>query len=160
LGIFSIAIILFLVFFSTSSCIEPWPEDCPYQKDTDLATIKRIIQAEAEAANQEDTAIIRDIFAPDAIIIFEKTGETWNDPLSHYVELFKIFDFTEALNFDIKPYGKGITEDTAYIISSNSGIYTMNGGEQVVYNNTNPKDSWILKKNDEGCWVIVEYRYH
>ena len=119
-----------------------------------------MIEAEAEAANHEDLSIIRSIFAPDAHIVNERDGTEWDDPLSHYLELFENFDFTEALNFDIKTSGDGITADTAYIVSSNSGIYTINGEEPVAYNNTDPKDTWILKKNEDGCWVITEYRYY
>jgi hypothetical protein len=105
-------------------------------------------------------SIIKDIFAPDAHIVNEKDGTEWNDSVSHYTELFEVFDFTNATNFDIKPFGKGITEDTAYICSSNSGTYVMNGGDPEDYNNVDEKDTWVFKKNEEGCWVITEYRYH
>jgi len=156
-----IMVILFVsLLFFTYACVDPVTGECPYQCDNDLATIIMMIKAEAVAANNESLFIIRSIFAPNAHIVFERDGTEWNDPVSHYLELFRVFDFTGARNYDIKTFGDGITIDTAYIRSSNSGIYTMNGGEPIAYNNTNPKDTWILKKNKKGCWVITEYRYY
>ncbi len=157
----NIGLVVLVAFLAigTVSCIVA-PEECPYQTDTDIATMVQMIEAEAQAANYKDMSIIKDIFAPDAHIINEKDGTEWNDPVSHYTELFETFDFTNATNFDIKPFGKGITEDTAYICSANSGTYVMNGGDPEEYSNVEEKDTWIFKKNEEGCWVITEYRYH
>ncbi len=159
---FVVITLFFSLLFLTYACVDPTTGECkcPYKGNNDLAIITLMIKAEAVAANSENMFIIRSIFAPNAHIVNERDGTEWNDPITHYLELFDIFNFTGAKNFDIKEFGKGITSDTAYIKSSNSGIYTMNGGEPITYNNTNPKDTWILKKNKKGCWLITEYRYY
>jgi hypothetical protein len=133
---------------------------CPYQADTDAATITNLIHAEAEAINKEDISIIQAIFAPDAYSQYIVTGEEWRDPISRYTGLFEIADFTDAVHFDIQPTGEGITADTAWFISGSSGIFIPNDGEPVNYYNEPGKDSWVLKKNHVGCWVIVEFRFH
>jgi len=158
---FGMGMLLCLVIFGTVACSSPSSSsDCPYKRATDLATIVRLIEAEAEAANREDLSIIRAIFAPDAYIRDEEDGSEWSNPIAHYSELFATSEFTNAVNFDIQPAGQGITEDTAWFISSNSGIWTPNGGAPQPYRNVAVKDSWTLRRNEARCWVITEYRYH
>ncbi len=159
-GSFLLITALTIFLLGMNACIEPGPDKCPYQSDTDLVTITTMIKAEAEAANNENMSVIRAIFAPKAHIVNERDGTEWNDAVSHYKELFRDYDFTGAKNFDIKTFGKGITEDTAYFSSSNSGVYIKTGEDPVEYNNTELKDTWIFKKNADGCWVITEYRYY
>jgi hypothetical protein len=133
---------------------------CPYQEETDMATITSIIEAEATAANNEDLSIIRDIFAPNALIRFEVDGTEWHTPIARYKELFDSADIFNSRHFGIQPTGKGITADTAWFISGSSGTYVPNGGEAQEYYNEVGKDSWVLKRNFFGCWVIAEFRFY
>jgi len=133
---------------------------CPYQEVTVMATIVSIIEAEATAANNEDLSIIKDIFASNALLRFELDGTEWHSPIARYQELFERADIFDSKHFGIQPTGKGITADTAWFISGSSGTFVPNGGEPQEYYNEVGKDSWVLKRNFFGCWVITEFRFY
>jgi hypothetical protein len=133
---------------------------CPYQEVTVMATIVSIIEAEATAANNEDLSIIKDIFASNALLRFEVDGTEWHSPIARYQELFESADILNSKHFGIQPTGKGITADTAWFISGSSGTYVPHGGEAQEYYNEVGKDSWVLKRNIYGCWVITEFRFY
>lgn len=133
---------------------------CPYAGNSDEATITNIIQAEAEAVNKEDISIIRNIFESNALIRFEGNGTEWNDPIVHYTEEFENADVVNAVHFNIQPTGQGIVNDTAWFISGSSGTTIYKDGKRLDYHNELGMDTWVLKKNNLGCWVIVKFTYH
>jgi hypothetical protein len=143
---------------TATKTVKPSPL-CPYQADTDLATITAIIEAEATAANNEDISIIAAIFAPNALLIFEQDGTEWHDPISRYTDLFDAADIVDSTHFGIQPAGDGITANKAWFISGSSGTYIPNDGEPLEYYNEPGKDQWVLQRNFYGCWVITEFRF-
>jgi hypothetical protein len=134
--------------------------DCPYQADTDEVTITAMIEAEATAANKEDMSIIRNIFDTYVTIRFVPDGTVWHDPVVRYRQLFDEADITNSKHFGIQPAGGGITADKAWFISGSSGTYTPVGGQPKDYYNEVGKDSWVLKRNSKGCWVISEFSFY
>ena len=161
----------------TSTPISTWAPTstptCPYQADTDEATIVRLIQAEAQAVNNEDISIIQAIFAPDAIIRDAVSGEQWNDPLARYNDLFANTDFRNLIHFGILPAGPGITDAVAYCTSGSKFEYRVGSGQwrsqcNGSILNSDPScpptqygsDQWTLKKNDTGCWMITKFRFN
>ncbi len=139
---------------------------CPYQAQTDMETIDRLIQAEGEAVVREDISLIRAIFVPDAIIRRGDTGEQWNNPVTYYTNLFSALDFTQATHYGIQPAGPGITESVAYFTSGSRITYGPTGATPVFQDNppTPPaspstqygSEHWTLQKNRAGCWQITE----
>jgi LysM repeat protein len=155
-----------LPFIPPTFTLTPTPT-CPYQADTDRATIEQLIHAEAEAANKGDISIIQAIFAEGATIIQGDTGDRWDNPSKRYEPLFAKQEFTEAIHFDLQPVG--ITETTAYYTSGSKGQYRPRaGGEWMSYFNlprSEPpppygSDQWVFGKNSAGCWVITEFRFN
>jgi hypothetical protein len=141
--------------------VKPAPAtDCPYRADTDLATLTNLIHAEATAANTKDMSIIRKIFAPNAVLRFRGGEQVWNEPFSHYTELFETATVRNSKHFGIAPTGQGITDQKAWMISGSSGTYIPNGGEPVEYYNEPGKDTWVMTKNFYGCWVITEFGFY
>ncbi|MGB7539308.1 MAG: hypothetical protein WBM17_12290 [Anaerolineales bacterium] len=134
--------------------------DCPYQEDADQATITAMIEAEATAANNEDTSIIRAIFDTYVTIRFIPDGTVWHDPLVRYRQVFDEADIVNSKHFGIRPTGQGITADKAWFISGSSGTYIPNVGDPKDYYNEPGKDNWVLKRNSKGCWVISEFSFY
>jgi hypothetical protein len=46
-----------------------------------------------------------------------------------------------------------------WFISGSSGTFIPNDGDPHPYYNEPGKDAWTLKKNPQGCWVIVHFRF-
>ena len=135
---------------------------CPYEGATDEITITNLINAEAEALNREDISIISTIYSSDAFIRFVfSDGSYWDtyDPIKKYKEDFSGVDFKNLKHSFIQPDGEGITNDTARFISDSSGTVTGSDGVPIQYQNEVGSDSWVLKKNSAGCWIIVEHIY-
>jgi hypothetical protein len=134
--------------------------NCPYRGSTDADTITNLINEEAIAINTEDISIIRDIFAPNAILRYVVEGEEWHDPISYYLNVFENMDFQSATHFGIAPTGNGIADDTAWFISGSSGTIIPKNGQPINYYNEPGKDEWVLKRNHNGCWMITEFSFH
>lgn len=133
---------------------------CPYQGDSDLATLTNLINAEATAVNAEDMSIIREIFAPNAVLRYNGGKQVWNEPFTHYTELFETASIRNSKHFGIAPTGQGITAQKAWMISGSSGTYIPDGGEPVDYYNEPGKDTWVMTRNFYGCWVITEFGFY
>jgi hypothetical protein len=149
--------------------ITPTQFSCPYQRSTDHETIVNLIMAEAEAVKKEDLNIINTIFASNADF-YDYASEPpahWNGTYARYaVDLFPKTDFSELEHFEILPAGSGIVGDTAYYTSGSRGSYRIGTGSLRDLNNGSlnstryGSDHWILKKNSDGCWEIVEMRFN
>lgn len=137
----------------------PEPMSCPYQAGTDEDTIVRLIQAESEAVNNEDISIIQAIFAKDALIRDEASGEEWHDPTARYATLFANVDFTNASHFEIQPVGAGTTANAAWFTSGSRGSYAGVGFSES-YDNPPGSDHWTFGKNSSGCWVITNFTFN
>lgn len=132
---------------------------CPYQGETPAKTIINLIHAESEAVKKGDISIIKNIFAPDAIIRNSSTREQWTDPLTRYQVLFTNNTFIEAVHFQIEE--QGITETTAHFTSGSRGKYYKkdNASSIMTYDNPSPSDEWTFGKNSCGCWVITSFTF-
>jgi len=145
---------------------------CPYQGQTDNETISSLIQAEAVAANTKDLSIILAIFDPNAL--FYDCDPTrlkqWNGPIERYRDdLFKTTDLQGVEHFDPSPVGSGIGSDIAYYVSGSKGNYRIGGGNWTYFFNGSKisepstqfgSEHWILKKDNNGCWVITQMEFN
>jgi hypothetical protein len=158
--------------FTVTPTINPTPYVCPYQGANDNETIVRLIQAEAIASTTKDMSIIQAIFDPEAIFydFASATPGSWDGPLARYQDyLFTTTDFKKMNYFDILPVDPGISGDTAFYTSGSQGYYRMEGGDWIPFFNGSLEsidstkygsEHWILKKNGNGCWVIVQMEFH
>jgi hypothetical protein len=147
------------------------PAPCPYQADNDMNTIKRLIEAEAEAVNIENISIIHDIFAPDATIHDkDNTPEDFPPPITRYNKLFAETDYRDAEHFDIE---EKVIGAVAYFTSGSRGEYRVGSGDWMKYCNGSSgpgstycsptdygSDHWTLQKNSFGCWEITEFSFN
>jgi hypothetical protein len=144
------------------------PIVCPYQRSTEDETITALIQAEAIAAQIKDMTIIQDIFDPNANFYDHSTDppKEWHGAHTRYQEVFATVDFKEAKHFDILPVGAGISGDTATYTSGSQITYRVNGGDWIEQTNGSlnttefGSEHWILKKNTNGCWVIIQMEFN
>lgn len=128
-----------------------------------MLTLTNLINAEAEADNAKDYALIQKIFDPNARIrnrvndqnASEKKQE-WISPKVYYADtLYPTTTFTSAIHSTITPVGPGIALAEAWLTSASSGY--ANG---VKYDNPPGSDQWRFIKNKEGCWVIAEFDFN
>ena len=148
---------------------------CRIQEMTDEETIVKLIRAEADASNEEDIAVMQSIFTPDAVfsdyVSFPSNPpQLWVGVLARYQDdLFKNADFKQVEHFDILPVGEGISGDMAWYTSGSKGFYRIIGGDWQEFNNGSlvsipptqyGSEHWILKKNSDGCWVIVQMEFN
>jgi hypothetical protein len=148
------------------------PYICPFQGQTDDETISNLIRAEADASNSKGLLTILKIFSPNAVFYdyAPKSPKQWNGPQARYeVDLFQTTEFQGVEHFDIMPIGPGIEGDTAYYTSGSKGSYRIVGGAWTNFFNgslisTRPtqygSEHWILKKNNNRCWVIVQMDFN
>ena len=148
------------------------PYICPYRGQTDNETISNLIQAEAVAANFKDLSIILTIFDPNAIFYDYDSArlKQWNGPIERYQDdLFKTTDLQELEHIDISPVGLGIIGDIAYYVSGSKGNYRIGGGNWTYFFNGSKtstpstqfgSEHWILKKNNNGCWIITQMEFN
>ena len=172
IGAAAVIIAALLSLKSSSHPISPPEPICPYQGQTENETIANLIQAEATAVNTKDLAIIMAIF--DASATFQdyasEPPQQWNGALTRYKEtLFQTTEFRGVEHFDILPAGPGIDGNTAYYTSGSKGSYRIGGGDWQNFFNSSlisvpsarfGSDHWILRKNDQGCWVIVRPEFN
>ena len=148
------------------------PYICPYQGQTDNETISNLIQAEAVAANAKNLSIILAIFDPNAIFYdYAPTPlKQWNGPIERYRDdLFKTTDLQGVEHFDPSPVGSGIGSVIAYYVSGSKGNYRIGGGNWTYFFNGSKisepstqfgSEHWILKKDNDGCWVITQMEFN
>jgi hypothetical protein len=158
--------------FTPTLTITPTPYTCPYQGQTDNETISNLIQAEAVASNTKDLSTILAIFDPNAIFYdYAPTpAKQWNGPIARYKEdLFKTTELLGVEHFDISPVGPGIDSNIAYYVSGSKGNYRVAGGSWTDFFNgsliSTPStpfgsEHWILKKDNNGCWVINQMEFN
>ncbi len=139
------------------------PLKCPYQGATDPITLANLINAEAEAVNHKDMAILETIFAPNARIrnrmndrsASDKSLE-WTSPQAYYQNfLFVSTTVTSTIHSNITPAGQGLGSAEAWLTSASSGF--ANGSK---FDNAPGSDHWRFIKNQAGCWVIAEFDFN
>jgi len=150
------------IFVPTST-----PYRCPYKSQTDHETIIKLIEAEAAAVNTKDAGIILAIFAPDAVFHDHASAPSkeWNSPIKRYQDdLFKTMEFQSVDHFDISL--AEIIGNTAYYTSGSKGYYRVGNGDWVEMLNGSltstqyGSEHWVLQKNTNGCWVIVQMDFN
>ncbi len=121
--------------------------------------MRRMIQAESEAANAGDISIIRRIFAPDAVIRDASNGNEWTDPIKRYGQLFGEFSFAGAINYSVSQVGNNGREVT--FRSASRGTYVNRAThKQNDYNNPPGSNEWVFRKNNDSCWVISRFTFN
>ena len=144
---------------------------CPYEGSTDEQTFVNLIQAEAEAVDQEAMDIIHQIFAPDAVFTDVKNGTSWPNPVARFEgELFPNANLSDVKHFGILFVGKSPDGKQVYYVSGSSGSYTNEDGGPFYYVNGskgNAKDDtkygsdhWTFQQNAAGCWVISQFEFN
>ena len=132
---------------------------CPYHANTVTETLISLIHAESQAANNDDLALIDQIFAPDALILRGDTGEYWDNPRAYYEPTFQALDFRDAEHFDIHIIE--ITDQMAWCTSGSRGYYGPSGTTPTEpYDNPNPSDHWTFSKDTQGCWIITKFDFN
>jgi hypothetical protein len=152
----------------------PTPIVCPYQGKTDDETIVALIQAEAVAAQNKDMETLNKIFAAGAVLNDQANGKYGLSVEERYQET-KVQD---ARHFDILLKERDVPGQTVYYTSGSEGYYfDTSSGKWIYYFNgstvlatpaispTSTKtqygsEHWTLKKNDNGCWVIIQMDYN
>lgn len=134
------------------------PTSCVCQSATDDDTLRCLIHAESEAANQSDLTLIQQIFAPNATILQGDTGEEWDSPMAYYEPTFASLDFTDARHYDIQQVE--ITEQFYRYTSGSSGYYAAPNATPTPYDNENPSEHWTFGKSDARCWIIARYEFN
>ena len=127
--------------------------------ETDAEALFALIDAEAQAVLDESTELIRDIFAPDAIIRNEATGEEWDGPESYYAEKFR-----NEIHCRIEHHGHRVlklTDTEAWVATASQGEWGWEDtGCTMAYENLQDTDQWPFRKDDGGCWRIVRFTYN
>ena len=130
----------------------------PCAQASDEETIRAVIDAEAQAVLAEDIDLIRDIFAPDAVITDGETGNSRSDPIERYREKFEREVHYEIIheNFRISIIGREAT-----VINDCRGGWAFESApaQRMTYHNYG-SDRWTLRKTDNGCWRIVDFTYN
>jgi len=131
-----------------------------------------LIQEEAIASNTKDLSIILKIFDSNAVFYdYASTPpKQWIGPIARYKEdLFKTTDLQGVEHFDISPVVPGIEGNIAYYVSGSKGKYRIGGGNWADFFNgsliSTPStkfgsEHWILKKDNNGCWVINQMEFN
>ncbi len=135
-------------------------KQCTYFVSSDEGTIRRIIEAEAEAVNKGDMKIIAELYATDATILDAGSGKMWNDPKAFYENNFHRFIFSDAINYSINRIG--MDKQIATFTSASKGYYT-NKATHVTLEYSNPPGTseWILIRNSGcGCWRISKFTFN
>jgi hypothetical protein len=158
--------------FTATPTFTSSPYSCPYQGMTDNETIVGLIKAEAIASNTKDMSILQVIFDPEAVFYDygSNPAKSWDGPRARYKDdLFITTDFKNVERFDILPVRSRISGNTAYYTSGSKGEYRTSGGAWNTFFNgslvSDPStkygsEHWILKKNSNGCWVIVQMDFN
>jgi hypothetical protein len=141
------------------------PIICPYQGATDDETIQALIKAEADAAREKNMTIIDNIFDPNAVFHDYDPNhlKTWQGVIERYEkDLFIWVNFKSTEHFDILPVGDEISGNKATYTSGSNINYQIKNGAWTAQINGSSKttqygsEHWILKKNNNGCWVIIQ----
>jgi hypothetical protein len=141
---------------------------CPYEGAAPHETFENLIQAESDAVNQEDIAIIRAIFAAGAAIRDAKSGASWHDPVERYSELFANEDFRNVYHDHIRPAGAGSQGSVAWYTSGNRGENRKADSDWQPFENGSSletatpygSDQWTLRRDSNGCWLISEFTFN
>ncbi len=156
---------------SPTSTFAPTSYICPFQGQTENETISNLIESEADASNTKDLSTILIIFAPNASFYdyAQSPTKTWVGPNTRYKDdLFQTTELRRVKHFDILPVGLGIDGNTASYTSGSKGSYRNDEGNWTDFFNgsliSTPStkygsEHWILKKNTNGCWVIIQMEF-
>ncbi len=148
------------------------PPQCAYKRDTDDATIKALINAEADAASSKNMDVLSIIFSEKALfsdyggdILKQATG-----PVAHYEEnLFVNYELKDVRHFDIMPAVPARNGDLAYYTSGSGGYYRtlkpalkdwLSLSKGSIKTTKYGSDQWTLQKDSFGCWIIVKFNFN
>ena len=132
---------------------------CPVTAATDTKALFGLIDAEAQAVLNEDIELIEAIFAPDAVIRNEATGEEWDSPETYYEEKFRN-EIHCRIEHDDHHILK-LTDKEAWCTTASRGEWGWEGtGCTMTYENPPGSDQWQFRKDDRGCWRIVRFTYN
>ena len=143
---------------STSTpTMTPTPDPCVCRGETDEESLRCLITAESEAANNKDLSLIARIYAADAKVA--RPDSTWKElrAPAYYLQTFAEGDIANARHFSETIT---VTNQVAWATSGSSGYFTPQGGASIPYNNLPPSDHWLFAKNAEGCWVITQFEFN
>jgi ketosteroid isomerase-like protein len=133
--------------------------DRPYQIRADEEIMTRLIEAEAKAVNNRDICIIRNIFTSDAIIEDVINQRRWTDPVAHYESTFQELSYTNAINYSIKQTSN-VRDEVTYTSASRGRFINNKNHIPGEYNNPPGSNEWVFKKDSDGCWRIIRFRYN
>jgi|GEM_PF-814597 len=132
---------------------------CAVKAVTDAETLFALIDAEAQAVLGENMELIRNIFAPYAIIRNEATDQEWSSPEVYYIEKFRNEVHCKAKHYDYRILK--LTDEEALVSTGSRGKWGWQAeGCTRTYENPPGADQWHFRKNAFGCWQIVRFTYN
>jgi len=145
---------------SPTPTLTPTPTPtCAVTATTDAETLFAIIDAEAQAVLSEDIELIKAIFAPDAIIRNEATGQEWDSPEAYYTEKFRNEVHCRVEHYDY--HILKLTKTEALVTTRGRGEWGWEAqGCTMTYENPPDADQWRFRKDAFGCWWIVRFTYN
>jgi hypothetical protein len=162
LGLSGLAVVVTTLFWPLGwigKCGPTATPACPLTAATDTEVLFALIDAEAQAVLDEDIELIGVIFAPDAVICNEATGEEWDGPEMYYAEKFRNEIHCRIEHYDHRVVK--LTDTEAWVSTGNRGEWGWEGtGCMMVYENPPGADQWHFRKDGRGCWRVVRFTYN
>lgn len=142
-------------WFRTPAAIPTSPA-CPGKGTTDEEKVLDLIEQERHAVLAEDIDAITSIFAPEVIIQDVRNELTWASAATHYTEMFHNKDHCSITHtaYTFKPEGEGIE-----VTCLSSGKWGAEG-KPCTDPYENDLNTWRFRKDEAGCWRIVEFTYN